>query len=597
MKWGYLIPRVILVAMVWTFFVFAFDPILRYSAINMGESAVGAKVGIASLETTFFPPSLKLGAVDIANPQEPMTNLATFETLQVKVAGKPLLRQSLIVEQARITGLEWGTARTKSGRLEETETPGDDPDANQEPGVVDRFGVQAAEVGQEWLDDLINRVEGEFDPQQFESVRLAESLEADWKKRFDDLQSRAKNSEEQSKKLADALKDAKGSTLERLRVYQDAVRQGNGLLADVDTIRGDLQGLSGTAREDFARIQAARERDLASLRDKLDYRNYDAEKISRSLLGPKLGEQLQSASDWIDLLQKYAKALQAAPKPERMRGIEIVFKRPSPQPQFLLKSLQVSGRAQLGEDRMPFKGLITGITSDPALHGKPVVVRAAGEGDGRLDLYSVLDYRNEVPVHDLQMAYSLPKSDRIELGEPKKLSLLVDVGRTDWKVDLKLTGDVLTGRLSLQQSPVSITANAGPELKEDIGRVISGALSGVRHIEAEVILTGTYDHPEWVLHSNLGDQIRDGMQAFVARELEVRQQELAQKADAIIRERVGKFETNLTSRYRETLAQLNLNESQTRELIQRVANRGLGSKLPGNLGKRFDLKKLGILPR
>lgn len=603
MKWGYLIPRFVLVAIVWAFFVFAFDPILRNTVIGLGESAVGAKVGIASLKTTFFPPSLELGAVDVANPNEPMTNIATFKRLQFKLAGKPLLRQSMVIEKARLTGLEWGTKRTKSGRLEVEKPTSGKPGVKQEPGVVDRFGAKATEEGQEWLDDLINRVEGEFDPNQFESVRLAESLEADWKKRFDDIQSRAKNTEGRARKLQDALKNAKGSTVERLSVYQDAVREGNKLLADVNTMRGDLQGLTGTARGDFDRIQAARVRDMAALRTKLDYRNYDAEKISRSLLGPKFIDRLESASDWIEWLQKYAQALQGAPKPERMRGIEVVFQRPTPQPKFLLKLLQVSGRAKIGEDRMPFKGLITGITSDPALHGKPVVIRIVGQGKGRLDLRSVIDYRTDVPIHELQLAYSLPKSDPIELGDREKLALLVKSGPTNWKADLKLTGDVLTGRLSLRQSPVSITASAGPELKEEVGRVISGVLSGIHHIEADVILTGTYDRPEWVLHSNLGDQIRDGMQAFVAREIEVRQQELAEKADAVIQEKIGEFQTKLTGRYRETLAQLNLNESQTRALIQRVAGRGLGSKLPGDLGKRFnlgqriDLKKLGVLPR
>ena len=46
MRWSYILPRFIFLALIWVFFFFAFDPILKWSLRKGIEKAAGAKAEI-----------------------------------------------------------------------------------------------------------------------------------------------------------------------------------------------------------------------------------------------------------------------------------------------------------------------------------------------------------------------------------------------------------------------------------------------------------------------------------------------------------------------------------------------------------------------
>src|SRR5438445_32931 len=120
MRWGYIIPRVLLVAAIWAFFAFGFDPSLRLGAVYSAQKGVGAKVEIGEIKTKFAPLSLLASQVAIANHNAPGTNLIEFESLSLDVSGSGLARKALIVDEGELTGLRWGTPRKDSGLLPET---------------------------------------------------------------------------------------------------------------------------------------------------------------------------------------------------------------------------------------------------------------------------------------------------------------------------------------------------------------------------------------------------------------------------------------------------------------------------------------------
>lgn len=127
MRWTYLLPRAILIGLVWAFFHYGFDPVLRRGMIYSGQRAARAKVEIAGLQTTFFAPTVKASNVQIADRKHPGTNLVEFADLHAKIEGLPLLKRSYIVEEASVAGLQWGTQRADSGLL-----PGEEPDLSEE---------------------------------------------------------------------------------------------------------------------------------------------------------------------------------------------------------------------------------------------------------------------------------------------------------------------------------------------------------------------------------------------------------------------------------------------------------------------------------
>ncbi len=87
MRWKYLVPRIVIVGLVWSFFVWAFDPILRWSLVKTGQKMNGAKVDVLGLKTQFFPPAVELSGVQIADKGKPGRNLVEFETFRLQLAG------------------------------------------------------------------------------------------------------------------------------------------------------------------------------------------------------------------------------------------------------------------------------------------------------------------------------------------------------------------------------------------------------------------------------------------------------------------------------------------------------------------------------
>jgi len=79
MRWKYIVPRAVVLAALWGFFAFGFDPLLKHEVVVEGQSAVTAKVDVATIQTSFFPPAISVTGVRVANHGKPGTNLVEFE--------------------------------------------------------------------------------------------------------------------------------------------------------------------------------------------------------------------------------------------------------------------------------------------------------------------------------------------------------------------------------------------------------------------------------------------------------------------------------------------------------------------------------------
>jgi uncharacterized protein (TIGR03545 family) len=606
MRWEYFIPRVVIVSAVWLFFTFAFDPLLGWGTVESGQQMTGAVVEVDGMRTKFFPPSLGVGHVQLANQAEPMTNLIEFDSFRFRLEGDALLQRKFVIAEGTLTGLKWGTLRSESGQLPDRPEP--DPTEDTGPGLFDGFGDTAKEVGQDWLAELTNRAETLTDPRQFESVRLAESMQEDWTARFHAYEERIKALETRVKALEKTIKNAKGSTFERLQEYDKARREVNDLLAEADRIRREVPGLGKQANDDYRTIDAARRKDIDELLAKIEGFKLDAETISDALIGPELRARLAETIDWVQWIRQKLAAVQNQPEPERLRGIDVDFSNPNELPMFLIRKLKLTGEANIGGELVPFRGLVTNVTSDPVLYGKPVIVQLYGKKTAIIQVKAVIDHTVATPVYDIAVAYSLPERTEMQLGKESQVMLTLAAARTDWRAKFRLTGDEITGQLKLQQSPVIVTVNVEKEIKPEIKRILEQSLRGVNNIEATIALSGPFKRPKWKVKSNLGEQISAGMSDVMSRELDLKRQELALKVDLLTREKMAEFDAMLNDQFKSLVADLNLSEQNAQNLIQRLADRSglniekLGNKLgldkkqeellrKSGLDKKFDLEK------
>ena len=102
MRWTYIIPRLIMIGLLWGFLAYAVDPLLRYSTVQSIQSVTGAKVDVAKLHTTYFAPSLTIQSMALAAADRPGKNMVEFDDLHVRLESHSLSRRRFVIEDGHI---------------------------------------------------------------------------------------------------------------------------------------------------------------------------------------------------------------------------------------------------------------------------------------------------------------------------------------------------------------------------------------------------------------------------------------------------------------------------------------------------------------
>lgn len=566
-RWSYILTRGIVVASVWAFFTFAFDPILRYSAITAGQQTVQAKVEIATLETSFFPPKISITNVAAANRNKPGTNILEFESMNGDIDGLALMHGSYVLDKAVVNGLTWNTPRDDDGLLPDSPPP----DESEGPG----FGDQLEKYGKEWANDIFDRAKLEYDPRNLESVRLAQQLEVEWKTDFDGLESRIKDVDAAGRQLKALVDQTKRmNPIQRVEAYRRIANDGSRLLREVSVIRDDLKVLPKKAEGDLGDLDEARKRDQAEIKRKVEELVLDGDKLSEFLLGPTVHHRIRKTLAWLDWGSQQASKFSDTPKPERQRGDDIFFPLDEPLPDYLARLINVTGQGEIGGDQMTVEGTIVDVSSDPVLYGKPTVIRMAGRGEAAVQMKAELDRTKDVPANIVDVAYVLDQATTNKLGDDDSLVVEVRAGSTRWNVHLETVGEELTGTVLMVQEPVLLI----PTMKADdetLGRLIAASMKNIERIDATVELSGTIRKPKLKLKTNLGESISNGVKQGFGNEVSAQKDALIAKLDAQVNEKQNGLVGMFRGKYGDIFEQLNLRQSVIQDMLPKLADKGL----------------------
>ena len=616
MRWSYLLPRAILIGLVWAFFHYGFDPLLRRGMVYTGQRVARAKVEITQLDTTFFAPTIKAANVQVADRKHPGTNLVEFTDLHAKLELQPLLKRSYIVEEASVSGLQWGTKRADSGLL-----PGEEPDLAEDSNskLLENIKQELLVRSKDWLAGLVDRAKLDFDPNQFETVRLGQELEERWPQEFGRYEEELKALKQRIDELRKSVKVKGGSELEKVERYGRAAQDVEQLLKELDQTKQQLAHTMRQAQEDLQALDEAKSHDIGKIKEKADLLHLDPNEVTELLLGPELTNRLETAIGWAKFIRERIQLATDEPKPERFRGETVLFPRKVELPLLLIRLLNVDGEGDFSGEHLAFKGSISGVTSNPKIHGKPIIVRLDAEGQpfqadpnapstpnsngiqlasgqaGKPDLLSVqlkavLDYTKDVPEHHLLLSYKEPRPEERDIGKPESIQLAMTSRASNCIANLTLVGDELSGQIDYQQALESITAKLGTKRfkgDERVLAVIQDVVTGIHKIDAQMVLSGTALKPQFKLRSNLGHELSAGVNTAFARQLEAGRREVLVRFEQEAAKRSDKLTQLYEGQLQKLTGQLNLNKGEVQEIAQ-----SFGIKLPGKL----DIKGLGKLP-
>ena len=529
-RWSYIITRGLVVAAVWGFFAYLFDPILKQALVSSGQQATGAKVDIDGFSTAFFSPRIEMSGVAIANADAPDTNLVEFAEFRGNVSGMSLMRGSYVIDEATVSGLTWNSKRAKSGALDEQPVE-DEPEEESENKLE--------ELGRQWADDLVKRAKLEYDPRNLETVRLAQQLEVEWKQDFEGLEGRARDIEAKYKQLELQYKQARGGNpLDRKKVeqYLEIGKGARQLLREVGSVNDELSVLRQKVPQDFSNLDAARKRDQERIRQKVEDLTLNGDELSEFLLGPTLHNRLNQALSWLRWADDRADDFSQRPKPVRGRGEDVVFPIPNELPKYLVRLINVSGQGMIGDQQLAIEGTITNVTPDPQKLGKPAIIRISGRGESDVELKAVIDRTTDERIVDIDLQTLFDHPTDHSLGDDDSIAIEARAESTRWHVQLRTVDEQLEGRIILAQSPASLTPRLPDNADDSLKRVVSASMQNIDRIDATVELSGTVRKPKLDIATNLGPVISDGIQRGI-------QQEVSAQSDALL----ARFDTDYSA--------------------------------------------------
>jgi uncharacterized protein (TIGR03545 family) len=548
-RWKAVGPLLLFLAVLVVLVVLFAEPVARQTTEEVSTELLGTQVDVGRLDLLPKQASVDLGALQVADPFEPRRNLVEAERIHLKLNPEALTEKKVVIERLALEGMRFGTARKKPAR----------------PVKGGGFAPQALRAVREWskqfdvpllqltpIDTLKQLV---LNPGQLTTVRQAEALVArtDSTRRGLEQAFKAIDVEgtvDSARALADRLEgaDPRKLGLDGTRKAIESIQQ---TLKQLDQAKQRVTGLERNVGQGVKllgagvrELDAARQRDYAFARSLLKLPSFSAPDIGNAFFGKVSVDRFQQALYWTELARHYMPPglLPREDKgPDRLRaaGTTVRFPKEHDWPSFLLQLGQVDFRIAEGLLRGDYGATVQGLTTEPALYGKPMIVAArrtaAGSAIASLDVGGVADHRTST-VHDSVAArlrgVKLPSFDIP--GLPFRIA--PGTGATNLLFTLR--GDRLLGRWNIASNEVSWALDSTGRKGSDLEQLVWRVISGLKQLELNAQVSGTIRAPQLSVRSNLDDAIAQRLKAVVGEEVAKAEAMARAKVDSLVRDKV-----------------------------------------------------------
>jgi len=582
MRWTYIIPRLTIMSLLWGFLAWGVDPLLRYSTVQSFQSITGAKVDVAALQTTYFPPSFTVQGMALASAGRPGKNMVEFDALHVRLEPHSLSRRRFVIEDGHIDGLRFDTRRSDDGQLEITaESEAEDT----EPSWVTE---KLTELGDEWLSSLEDQIKSQLDPNQLETYRVGTGVYDKWDVQFEKLLVRAKALEPRARALKQDFDNAqKGDALQQIEQYLAVAQEAELLVRDAQMFRDELKEIVPEVRSDFQLLNDARKRDQEKVKHTVALLKPDPRRISQALLGKTMYLRLQEILTWVETIRDYQHGLHEQIRPPRHAGRDFDFRAPNPSPDFLLKNLRLAGTISVSKESVQFKALLTDVTGDPILLGRPCVMSLVAAGSRPLQLKVTYDATQETPVAEILSDFRDTNSIPLRAGNPEKACLQAILNDVTWQSRLVVVENRIQGYLVLDSQLDQLAFSANEDVRPEIIEAANEVLSSLQTLNATVQISGTLRKPGIELHSDVGEQVASGVKVAFTHQLAVAREKLMAEVSDYADEHIQTLKNRFAADYDRLLLD-------NAELIEKAAEVQMlvASLRSGKMGARSLVKQV-----
>jgi len=553
MRWSYLLPRFIFLVLVWAFFFFAFDPILKWSLRKGMEKAAGAKVEIAEVKTSFLHPSFRMGGVTVGSAKEEFTNLVEFSGLAFTLEGAPLLEKKFIIDRADLSGLKFGTPRKTSARLLFAKK-------EEAPGFISDLKAEGTDMAAERLGDLKGGAakDVQVSPDSLSSVKIYEELQKKYEAQYAELSKKADSSQYQAR--LDAIKakyDEASQQKDFLKKAKDLAKIEKDVKQVTSDFKNDRKLIEDTAaglKEGLNAAEEARRKDIEAVMGRMKMPALDTQSLAKMLVGPAIADKTDTAMKYLAMARKYMpdnSAKKQARAIDAKRGRNIHFPKENSYPSFLIREMSVSG--ELGLDApLDYSGTIEGITTQPRIYGKPLIALVKGAKAGRaLDFKALLDNTGAAMKGNISLKYSGMAVKELKLGNPSSISAAVTGGTGRFEGDLNLAGENIRGDAIFHIQGAKVAPQADSIKLAPLKTAVLNSMSGLTAVGMGIKIGGTLTSPTFALTTDLADKLGGAFKGVFGAELASAKAEAQAKVDAALKPYKAKLDSLTGSKQKE----------------------------------------------
>jgi uncharacterized protein (TIGR03545 family) len=582
-RWERVLPALIVLAIIAVFVIFFLDPCLKWMFIKTGQGVFGAKVEIAKVKTELRRSRININGLQVADKSEPMQNLFQWDTAAFDFRTLPLLEKQVFIDEASLAGLKFGASRKTSGALPlEEKKPGfvgkaaDKMWGRVEKVALDKFGEVKKDYDPKTL----------LDPNQLKTYKVANEAKDRIQKAPDELQSQINKLNAQQRaadiqKRIQALK-AGGSGPEAILQKATEVKaiqtEIQSFKNDVTTTQRAVTDQIQSAQNLIEDVKGAREEDWKALKSKLSLPSLDKASLTNALIGPSVAKWGERALSTVHTVRQNMPAKpKSPPPPPRGRARIIEFPKTNSLPRFTLAKALFSG--EVGKEQpFGFSGLLTGLTTNPPLYGKPLSVALQGsQGPRYFSAKLWLDYTRDIPSDEIQVIYKGFSLNNLNFGQEDSLAFSLKQGVGEAILELHIRGDQLSGGAGLKGSNLSVdpkvNLKSNSPIAQRAAQNITASLANVKSLGIGIDIGGTLDSPNLSINSNIGSVVSDALKSALGAEVAEQEKALRAELEKQTSGKIQELQGNVDSLRQKYLPQL----ASQNKLIEDLLNQLKGS--------------------
>jgi uncharacterized protein (TIGR03545 family) len=538
-RWSGLVVFIVIVGLITIFSLFFLDGIIKGIVEDRASLAVGAKVEIGDLRFKIFGLSVDIQNLQVANPEEPMRNSVEIGSLAFDLGAAPLLKKKIVIERMKVLDLAWNTPRKTSGalplrlqkKLEAQKKPSDlgvKAEKRVEECVLPNFSI-LADLKKRSPEELLKGVNLRSAAFLGDYPKKVSAAKETWEKRLKELPTR--EDIQRDVKSFQALKDQRPKDLTQLPAYLEKVnalqKKINDTQKNLTTAQQEFQTEMNHLKTSLQEVEKLKDADVKSVMAKLGVQIPSATDLICVLLGKEVAHKVNWALGMYRKLSQYTskgkpKEEKENPKPvPRMKGMDVRFPITRGYPDFLLELAEFSARPDMKKASGVFAfeklaGELRGLTSHPAIYGKPTLFRLNGSMVGNLAkdfaLAGQFDHRKTVAEDRIDLNIKELRIEQAGTSGPQESPLRLASALLNVNGSLGVKGEALDGRVLLDVLNPKVAVESSAAILGDL-------LKNMGSFNLSLAIGGTLDQPSLGLSSSATKPLTSGLENLVQKEM------------------------------------------------------------------------------